>query len=274
MKPSENATKRAGVLAEVAAIVYDNHPEVQRFRRKYLPSRLLTDEEAGAFLNARGGPQGTGKADRRTASNPKWSLHPQAKWYPTPLDMREVLGLADKLSKAYGWREGDALWFVLTGYILPIRPLEVEMYIPTFTGTSRYYDPIMARITVTAHVWVQAGEVGDAFRDAQRQLLRADAPPPAKERTLEVVKFVARRMRERKGETWEDRWKAWNRTCPECWRYSTYNGFRQAYERFMERYVYRKYEPPNYKKRERTPHEVYRDHWNDWITGREDKHAG
>jgi len=265
MKPSENATKRAGVLAEVAAIVYDNHPEVQRFRRKYLPSRLLTDEEAGAFLNARGGPQGTGKADRRTASNPKWSLHPQAKWYPTPLDMREVLGLADKLSKAYGWREGDALWFVLTGYILPIRPLEVEMYIPTFTGTSRYYDPIMARITVTAHVWVQAGEVGDAFRDA---------PPPAKERTLEVVKFVARRMRERKGETWEDRWKAWNRTCPECWRYSTYNGFRQAYERFMERYVYRKYEPPNYKKRERTPHEVYRDHWNDWITGREDKHAG
>ena len=201
MKPSENATKRAGVLAEVAAIMYDNHPEVQRFRRKYLPSRLLTDEEAGAFLNARGGPQGTGKADRRTASNPKWSLHPQAKWYPTPLDMREVLGLADKLSKAYGWREGDALWFVLTGYILPIRPLEVEMYIPTFTGTSRYYDPIMARITVTAHVWVQAGEVGDAFRDA---------PPPAKERTLEVVKFVARRMRERKGETWEDRWKAWN----------------------------------------------------------------
>src|SRR5215216_4532434 len=217
--PSENVTKRAEALAEVAATMCDNHPEVQRFRRKYLPGRLLTDEEARSFLDARGGPQGTGRAVRWTVPNRKWLLHPQSGGrYRAPIEMRELLGLADQLSKAYGWREGDALWFVLTGYIPPLRPLEVEMYIPTFTGTSRYYDPIMARITVTAHVWVQAGEVGDAFRDAQRQLLRADAPPPAKERTLEVVKFVARRMRERKGETWEDRWKAWNRTCPECWR--------------------------------------------------------
>jgi hypothetical protein len=273
VKPSENAAKRAEALAEVAATVCNNHPEVQRFRRNYLPGRLLTDEEARAFLDARGGPLGTGKAVRRTTPNPKWALHPGAKRYRTPSDMRELLGIADKLSKAYGWREGDALWFVLTGYDAPIRPLEVEMFINTSTWPTRDYNPFIPRINVTAHAWVNVEEVERAFREAQRQLLGGDANPPAKERTLEVVKFVAGRMSERKGETWTDRWKAWNRTCRDDWRYSTYNGFRQTYERFVERYMYRKYNHPNYKKRERTPYEAYRDDWNDKITGRKEKRA-
>ena len=108
--------------------------------------------------------------------------------------MRELLGLADKLSKAYGWKEGDALWFVLTGYIPPIRPLEVEMFINTSSSWPSGRDPFMARITVTAHAWIQADEVKRAFHDAQRQLLRGDAPRPRREQTLEVVKFVARRI--------------------------------------------------------------------------------
>jgi hypothetical protein len=275
VNPSENVIKRAEALAEVAATMCESHPEVQRFRQKYVPGRLLTDDEASAFLNKRGGPQGTDKAVLRSARNPKWSLHPGAKPYPTPTEMRELLGLATKLSQTYGWQEGDALWFVLTGYIPPIRPLEVEMFIHTSTGPSRYYSPITARITVTAQVWIQAEEIEGAFRDAQRQLLRSDAPPSTRdERTLEVVKFVARRMMEREGETWDERWKAWNRTCPKGWRYSTYRGFRQVYDRFMKRYTYRKIEPPNYIKRERTPYEVYREQWNDKFTGRRGRHAG
>jgi len=170
VKPSENVTKRAEVLAEVAATLCDNHLEVQRFRRKYLPGRLLTDEEASSFLNERGGPQGTNKAVRRTARNPKWTLRLDAKRYATPSDMRGLLGLSNKLSKAYGWSEGDALWFVLTGYIPPIRPLTVELYINTSNWPSGDYEPFIPRITVTAHAWVQANEVEKAFRDAQRQL--------------------------------------------------------------------------------------------------------
>jgi hypothetical protein len=277
VKPSENVMKRAEALAEVLATMGDNHPKVQRFRRKYLHGRLLTDEEARSFLDERGGPQGTDKAIRKTAPNPKWALHPQPKRYSTPIEMRELLGLADKLSKTYGWREGDALWFVLTGRVPPIRPLEVEMFVHASTGPSRYYSPIMARITVTAPAWVNPEEVEGAFGDAQRQLLRGDPPPPMRdEGTLEVVKFVARQMRERNEETWEELWKAWKRTGPQRWRsrYGSYNAFRQAYDRFMKRYVYRKYELPNYKKRERTPYEVYRDDWNERFTRRKGRHAG
>jgi len=273
--PSEEVTKRADALAEIVATLSNNHPEVQRFRRRCLPGRLLTDEEAREFLNERGGPQGTDKAVRRTARNPKWALHPAAKRYATPSDMRELLGLADKLSKAYGWPDGDALWFVLTGYTPPMRPLEVEMFINTSTWPSHRHEPFVARITVTAHAWVQADEVKRAFRDAQRQLLGGDAPPTRRhERTWEGVKFVARRMREHGGETWEDRRTAWNRMCRKDWRYRSYNGFRDVYDRFIEGYVYRKYKPPNYKKRARTPYEAYRDEWNDRFTGRKDRHKG
>lgn len=143
------------------------------------------------------------------------------------------------------------------------------------TGPRRDHDPITARITVATQAWVQADEVARAFRDAQRQLLRRDAPPPPRdERALEVVKFVARRMREREGETWNERWKAWSRTRPTCWRYSDYRGFRQVYERFKERYAFRKYNPPTYIKRERTPYEVYWDDWNDRFTRKKGRHAG
>src|SRR5215212_3908388 len=61
VNPSEDVTKRADALAEIVATLSNNHPEVQRFRRRYLPGRLLKDEEARVFLNERGGPQGTGK---------------------------------------------------------------------------------------------------------------------------------------------------------------------------------------------------------------------
>jgi hypothetical protein len=275
VEPSENVAKRAEALSEVLATMGDSHPDVQRFRRKYLNGRLLTKEEARSFLDERGGPQGTGKAVRKTAPNPKWALHPYAKRYATPSDMRELLRLSDKLSKAYGWSEGDALWFVLTGHIPSVKPLEVEMFVHTSTGPSRYYNPITARITVTAPAWVNPEEVEGAFGDAQRQLLRGDPPPPTRgDDTLEVVKFVARRMRERQGETWDERWKAWKRTNPTRCPYDSYNAFRQVYDRFMKRYVYRKYELPNYVKRERTPYEVYRDRWNDQFTGRKGRHVG
>ncbi|MDP8950516.1 MAG: hypothetical protein M3N00_09835, partial [Actinomycetota bacterium] len=190
--------------------------------------------------------------------------------------MEVLLKLADKLSKIYPWREGDALWFVLTGYTPPIRPLEVWISIPPsipLFDAPRPYKPSTAQITVTAHAWVGAEVVEQAFRDAQRQVLGGDAYARRDERTLGVVRFVARRMREYGKETWEQRRKAWNETCPEDWYYDNYRLFRQVYIRFMEQYVYGTYNQPNYELRERTPYEAYRDEWNDRITGRREKRA-
>jgi hypothetical protein len=178
--------------------------------------------------------------------------------------MQLLLRLAEKLSRFYPWEEGDALWFVLTGYAPPVRALEVTITAPLF-ATPGSHVPSTARIAVTAHAWVGAEQAEGAFRDAQRQLLGGDTSSPRDERTLEVVKFVARRIREHGEETWEQRRKAWNETCRESWRYKTYRSCQQVYKRFTERYVYREYARPNFEVRVRTPYEAYRADWNDRI---------
>ena len=127
------------------------------------------------------------------------------------------------------------------------------------------YHPSTARITVTADVWVDAKDVERVFRETQRQILGGDAQP-VEERTMEVVKFVARRMSECKGETWEKRWKAWNRTCPKDWRYKDYRGFRQTFKRFANR-LHKPYNLPNFPLPEPTPYQAYRDDLIDGRTG-------
>jgi hypothetical protein len=269
VEPSEQASKRAQAFSEMAAALAEKHPEIKSFRRRRLRNRLLTDDGAHTVLDRHDGPDG-----------PSWI-------------MRELRKLAARLAVTYRWREGDAIWFVLTGHAPLVRPLEVSVVV---SQTSRYpgrprtlipgsspkryhaadprtadYYPSTATITVTADVWVAAEEVERVFRETQRHILGGDARP-ADERTLEVVKFVARRMRERKGEregkgeTWEERWKAWNRTCPEEWRYDDYRGFRQTFKRFANR-LHKPYVLPNIPVPEPTPYQAYR---NDLI----DRRAG
>jgi hypothetical protein len=263
VKPSEQASKRAQAFSEMAAALAENHPDIRTFRRQYLGNRLLTDDETRAFLDRYDGPDG-----------PNWI-------------MRKLRKLAKRLAVTYRWREGDAIWFVLTGHAPLVRPLEVSVVV---SQTSRYpgtprklirdssppryyaadprtadYYPSTAPITITADVWVDAKEVERVFRETQRHILGGDARP-SRERTLEVVKFVARRMRDCKGETWEERWKAWNRTCQEGWRYNDYRGFRQTFERFANR-LHNPYVFPNFPLPEPTPYQAYRDDLIDGRTG-------
>jgi hypothetical protein len=58
----------------------------------------------------------------------------------------------------------------------------------------------------------------------------------------------------------------WNESCPKGWRYSTYSGFRRIFINFLNGYVRRTYELPNYHLREKTPFEEYRDDWEDGHT--------
>ncbi len=262
VEPSENSSKRAEAFSELAVALAENHPDIKQFRRKHLGDRLLTDDEARTLLDRQGGPYGTG-----------WIL-------------KELRKLAEKLVLTYRWREGDAIWFVLTGYKPPVTPLDVSVSI---NQTSRFpgwpkrripgssppryiaavprpadYHPSTARITVIADAWVDAREVERVFRETQRQILGGDAKP-VKERTLEVVEFVAQRMREHPQESWEECNRAWNHAHPE-WRYDSYRGLRQAFKRFANR-LHRPYDLPNVPLPEPTPYQAYRDDWIDGRTG-------
>ena len=257
VQPSEAALERAEAFREVALTLAGEHPAIQQFQRMHLRGRLLTDEEARTFLE-------------RRCDGPLRTTH------GTKAVSRKLWKLAEKLSKTYRWREGDAVWHVLTGYNSPVRPLEVRADIDQamwYDGSSdhrsdttwitaersdfsRSYRPSTARITVSADVSADAGEVERAFRDAQRQILGGDARP-AHSKTLAAVNFVARRMRECPAESWGKRLRMWNETCPEEWKYNDFRGLRQAFERF----AYREYNIPNYRRPERTPYQAYRDDW-------------
>jgi hypothetical protein len=130
------------------------------------------------------------------------------------------------------------------------------------------YLPNTARITITADVWVDPEEVERAFKDVQRQIRAGDGPAgQMPERSLEVIRFIARRTRARGMETWEKRRLVWNKSCPKGWRYSTYSGLRRIFTNFVNGYVRRTYELPNYLLREKTPFEEYRDDWEDGHSG-------
>ncbi len=122
----------------------NHYPEVRQFRQEYLGGRVLTNEYARAFLDKRGGPHCTDKAARPSVSALEWMLDEHRGPYRTPSEMGVLIKLADELSKIYPWREGDALWFVLTGCPPPIRPLEVWISMPLF-DTPRPYKPNTAK---------------------------------------------------------------------------------------------------------------------------------
>jgi hypothetical protein len=263
VQPSEQASKRAQAFSEMAAALAENHPAIKKFRKMYLGNRLLTDDKARRFLDRHDGPDG-----------PSWL-------------MRELRKLAGRLAYTYRWREGDAIWFVLTGQAPLVRPLDVSVVV---SQTSRYpgtprtlipsssppryyaadprtadYYPSTAPITITADVWVDAKEVEHVFRETQRHILGGDAKP-VDERTLEVIKFVAQRMREHPQESWAKRWRAWNATCQQDWRYEDYRGFRQTFKRFANR-LHRPYNFPNFPEPEPTPYQAYRADLIDRRTG-------
>jgi hypothetical protein len=257
VKPSKNALRRAEGFAEIAAVLADNHPRVKRFRRMNLRNRLLTDEEARDFMDqVCGGPLPV-----------RHGMKPIA---------RRLWKLAERLSRTYLWREEDAVWFLLTGHAPSVRPLEIRGYItpPQHMAIGRIpweYHPQTARITITTDAWLNVKEVARAFRDIQIQILDgSDAAGPTPERTLEVVRFVARRMRERGVENfgevdWGIYWRAWKKVCPEGWEYSNEDNFKQTFERFIEGVVYRAYAWPNFRLPEKTPYQAYR---NDWMERR------
>jgi hypothetical protein len=251
LKPPKNALRRAQGFAEIAALLADKHPEVRQFRRMHVlhqRDRLLNDKEAYEFLDKRCG----GPLPVRHGTNPV---------------ARKLWKLAEKLSKTYLWREGDATWYVLTGQAPSVRPIEVSAVVtpPQVKALGRIpseYHPNTARITITADAWVNMKDVTRAFRDVQRQILAGgDTAGPTPERTLEVIKFVARRKRKCGEEDWGTRWAAWKETCPKDWRYLNEDNFKQTFERFEEGVVYRTYQLPNYRLPQKTPYQAYRDDW-------------
>src|SRR5215216_46541 len=155
--------KRAQVFSQLAAALADTHPGVREFRRRILGGEnvRLMEEQASEFLY-----------EKNTSEDQRMALD-------------ELSWLANRLSRAYRWREDAAKWFVLTGVAPYVQPLSVT--VSDHVSIKDYY-PNTASIALMVEAWVDAKDVERVYRDVQRQVLGGDNRKKAN-RTLDAVLF-------------------------------------------------------------------------------------
>jgi hypothetical protein len=99
----------------------------------------------------------------------------------------KLLGLSSALASVYGWKQEDALWFVLTGETPQISPLELSASL--LTGYDR--SPPVWTVTLEVAPWVKVDTVASAFREIQLQILRGDSSKNKKtDKKLALFRFV------------------------------------------------------------------------------------
>ena len=228
---------RAETFSEVAGALANRRAEVRKFRDLYLggTESRLTDDEAGAWIYGREAPTNALE------------------------DMREV---SRRLSRAFRWREDDAHWFLLTGYVPFVRPISVRTRQNSFLDVPNYLNRDYrlegpnfmvdtAEIVITAEPWVDAEIVSRAFREVQKQVRGGDN---RKVKVLDAVRFVAHRLGTGKVE-WPVLRSAWNNAQDDpTRRYRSRDGLYKAVRRFLQP----RYNQPTYPEYEPTPWQVAR----------------
>ncbi len=213
----ENERRR--VFGEHVARMAAEHPDVQAFRGEILGERFpLSYEEAlEEFVDE----DGFIRRERPHAEQ---------------LDK-----LTKELKRVYFWKETNASWFVLTGYIPPVDTFNVKI-----SSTWRPHGPRFETITLTVEPWLSAEKVKRIYSDTQRQILGKDNGRVG-EKSLKLLEFVAK-QRESGDSSWRELMENWNETYPE-WAYTAkdpeharrkfYNAHKRAYERVVApRYQY------------------------------------
>ena len=207
-------TARARVISEVWTALADERPDVTEFRQEALNGRLLQPEEARAVVDTPGG-----VLDELRE-----------------LELRKLGSIL--ANDYYGWDEGGAIWYVLTGETPRLRPVRMRAH-----GKSpvEHYVPFQYDLTLSVLPWVPAKEVERAYRTAQKQLLE-ETPRETGVRILEVVQFWWEQFRTRGPmPSWPAWFELWNQAHPDK-KFKKWRNFRE--------YVFRgtKEARPQYKR--------------------------
>jgi hypothetical protein len=138
----------------------------------------------------------------------------------------------------FGWDEGGAIWYVLTGETPRVRPVRMRAH---GKRPVEHYVPFQYDLTLSVLPWVSAKEVTRAYRTAQKQLLE-ETPRETGVRILEVVQFWWEQFRKQGPmPSWPAWFELWNQTYPDK-KFKKWRNFRE--------YVFRgtKEAQPQYKR--------------------------
>jgi hypothetical protein len=134
--------------------------------------------------------------------------------------------VSEGLASRFGWQEGLATIFVLTGRVPLLSKLRV---------TVRYRSPISAasRVTLTVDPGCSPKQVGEAYQKARKELV-GPRHRELSEKHIVLAQFGARR---KKDETLAQSMEEWNERYP-TWRYRTVTNFgrdvKKAQQRLMQ----------------------------------------
>lgn len=126
------------------------------------------------------------------------------------LSSNDLYGISEELVGAFRWPDRDeAAWFVLTGEVPRVRPLDAR-WVPEGDPSDPRW---RARLTISP--WVPAEEVSRTYRRMQKQVLEG-RNRLATPKTLGVARFVMEQTRLNGGTRpqWETLRQHWNRENP------------------------------------------------------------
>jgi hypothetical protein len=153
--------------------------------------------------------------------------------YPGSL-LDELRGIGQELARCYSWEQIEAMWFVLTGIIPLVCPINWRFE----AALREEYDSTY--IVLSCAPWVSAKTVQRLYRQAQQEVLGKENRPLS-ERSLEPFRFaVLEHALEGDWPGWRrlrDRWNQKHAEFPE-WQFEDVRYFRNTVARVMETLVH------------------------------------
>ena len=110
--------------------------------------------------------------------------------------------LSNDLAKRFGWKEAEAVTFVLTGAVPRIYKASWTVHEPWSWWRTR------SVITLSLRYWVTPPEAAEIYRSVRNDVLRDDAKPRSITEARATLGVFA--YQNRKGHTWADLMNMWN----------------------------------------------------------------
>jgi hypothetical protein len=120
----------------------------------------------------------------------------------------ELRVLSEWLAGRYPWTVPGAAWFVLTGDPPALDPLGVSVHL------SQQLDHTYARVTLSVEPWMPEGAVARAYRELKRDMMPRKSHATGT-KTMEILAFVADRMRRGRQPNWQNLALEWDRSHPD-----------------------------------------------------------
>ncbi len=147
--------------------------------------------------------------------------------------------LSSHWAKILGWKEEDMTMWLLTGEPAKWEPLQVKLSFKTGRPTTA---------SLTIHPWMPAETVARNYRKLQHQLFGQDNRP-LQSRSLAVLRFVERRIKECHGKrpSWSRLVNEWNEQSVPDWRYDNRSNLARTYREALHSVAHSSYSIPERK---------------------------